>query len=284
MTQPQNCLRRIQQEYDSFSKTEKKIADYVIAAPDSFVHKTIDEVAGELNIAISSVFRFTKTMGGYKGYQAMKIAIVSEISDSVKGIVEDQIEELDDEENITEKIFNQNIRMFKESIKVMDFGLIKKSVQYMLNAGQVHFYGFGSSSIVALDAQHKFMDSGLNTASYSDLHMQLKAATMLRKDDVAILISQSSSEEQFNKVLDEVKATEAKVIVITNKSNAKLQKKADVVLKTTTMNYSENDPNETISRIVQLSLIDSIYANVMSSKDNVVKQTFGKLKNYLVKE
>ena len=282
MSQPQQCISRIRGQYSEFSLKEKKIAEYILNSPENFVYKTIDQVAEDLDVAISTVFRFTKTLG-FKGFQAMKIALASEISEPIKEMVEEKILENDNEQAITEKIFNNNIRMFKETIQVMDFSSIKKSVNMIIQANRVEFYGSGSSAIVALDAHHKFIGSGISTSAYSDTHIQLKAAAQLTENDVAIFILQSGSDEGLLRVSQIAKETGAKIITITNNSNPKFSKLSDIVLKTGSMSMGSGGTDD-FSRIIQLSLIDSLYVNVMGAKKNMnVKSPLKKLKNYLGK-
>ncbi|RBW69290.1 MurR/RpiR family transcriptional regulator [Bacillus taeanensis] len=278
MGQPQYCLTKIQSSYSQFSKTEQKIADYILQSPENMVHKTIDQVAAELDVAISTVFRFSKRLG-FKGYQAMKIALASELSAAVKEIVEEKITENDNEQAITEKLFNSNIRMFKETIQVMDFSSLKKAVDVILKSEKVEFYGTGSSAIVALDAHHKFIGSGISTAAYTDSYLQLKSASQLTEKDTAILISHSGKDEELIRVLEAAKKQGAVTIGITNFSQSPLSQKADYVLYTAS-NQVDVRSDDTFSKIIQLSLIDALYVNVMSSQKSFLKNSINKLKGY----
>jgi RpiR family transcriptional regulator, carbohydrate utilization regulator len=278
MGHPQECIGRIHANYTSFSKTEKKIADYILHSPENVIHKTIDQVAEELNVAISTVFRFTRTIG-FKGFQAMKIALATEVSESLKEMVQEKVTEMEEEQVITEKIFQNNIRMFKETIQVMDYAALKKAVKKIVEANRVEFYGIGSAGLVALDAHHKFVETGISTAAYTEYHLQLRTAAQLSEKDVAIFISDYATEEETLKIMDIGKHSGAVIIVITNYSNSRLAQKADILLKTVSLHHDPRS-EDTFSRIVQLSLIDSLYANVLSAKKDINKTPFEKLKNY----
>jgi RpiR family transcriptional regulator, carbohydrate utilization regulator len=278
MSHPQECISRIHSHYASFSKTEKRIADYILQNPENIVHKTIDQVAEDLNVAISSVFRFTKTLG-FKGFQAMKIALATEVSETLKEMVQEKVSEMEEEQAITEKIFQNNIRMFKETIQVMDYHALKKAVNKIVAANRVEFYGIGSAGLVALDAHHRFLGTGISTAAYTDYHLQLRASAQLTEKDVAIFITDHTTEEETIKIIDVAKDAGAVIVVITNYSNIKLVQRADIILKTVSAN-SDPRNGDSFTRIIQLSLIDSLYANVLSSKNNLNKGPFEKLKKY----
>jgi RpiR family carbohydrate utilization transcriptional regulator len=273
-----HCLSRINSNYSQFSNTEKKIADYILLSPESVVNKTIDQIAEDLNVAISTVFRFSKRIG-FKGFQAMKIALASEISEPFKEMVQERINENDNEQAITEKIFNNNIRMFKETIQVMDFTALKKAINVITSGNLIQFFGTGTSNMVALDAHHKFIGSGISTIAYGDSHLQLRSASQLTEKDVAVLISHSGTDHEILELLEIAKDKGAATLGITKFSNSPLSKKADVVLYTVS-NETENS-GDSYSRILQLSLIDSLYVNVMSAKKGAAKNSLGKLTAYL---
>ncbi|MBY0233653.1 MAG: SIS domain-containing protein, partial [Burkholderiaceae bacterium] len=84
------------------------------------------------------------------------------------------------------------------------------------NAGRrIEFYGVGNSGIVAQDAQHKFFRLGVNTAAWSDGHVQLMSATMLQAGDCAVLISNSGRSRDMLDVAEIARKKGATIIIIT---------------------------------------------------------------------
>jgi RpiR family transcriptional regulator, carbohydrate utilization regulator len=276
MEQPQQCLTRIQSFYPEFSEMEKKIADYILRFPEKMIHQTITQVADDIGVATSTIFRFCQRMG-FKGYQTMKIVLASEISSPIREMVQEKIQEQDNERAVTEKIFNTSIRTFKDTIQMMDFSSIKKAVKAILNAERVEFYGTGSSGIVALDAHHKFIGSGISTVAYTDPYLQLRAASQLTEKDVAVIISDSGVNAETLSVLDAAKEAGAKTIVITNLIRSPLNKKADIILRTVTSGIRTHS-EDVFSKIVQMSLIDALYINVIKAQKGTAKSPIEKIK------
>ena len=85
------------------SVKKKKIANYILEQPEQIIHSTINEVADDLNVADATVFRFCKRIG-FKGYQAMKIALAAEIMTPIQQIHE-EISETDNEKRLLKKSF-----------------------------------------------------------------------------------------------------------------------------------------------------------------------------------
>lgn len=282
MENPQYCMATIKSNYNQLSKTEKIIADYILQSPNKVLHQTITQVADDLNVATSTVFKFCKTLG-FKGYQAMKIALATEIATPIMDMVEDKITEYDTEQQITEKIFNTNIRTFKDTMKMMDFSMMKKAVDVIARADKVEFYGLGRSGIIALDAHHKFIGSGISTAAYTEQYLQTKAASQLSTKDVAIFILDNQDDKGLEHALDIAKSTGATTIGITSAARSSIGKKADLILLTAGTSQTTVGDSDMMTRIIQLSLIDALYVNVMNAKESFLKNSIKKLKSYLGK-
>ncbi|WEG11947.1 MurR/RpiR family transcriptional regulator [Pullulanibacillus sp. KACC 23026] len=280
MEQVNYCLANIRSNYQSFNKTEKLIADYILESPNKILYQTISQVADDLKIANSTVFRFCKTLG-FKGYQAMKITLAAEVANPYLESVQEKITEYDTERQITEKIFNTTIQTFKETMKMIDFNQVKQAVDTIVKADRVEFYGLGNSAIVALDAHHKFIGSGITTAAYTDSYLQQKAATQLTNKDVAVILSDLDHQEDLFKVFEIAKASGAKTIGFIHFSNSPLSRGVDVALNMAVNGMNDQLENGVSSRILQLSLIDALYVNVINAREGFLKNSIKKLKSYL---
>lgn len=83
----QHGLARIRSNYSRLSEKEKKIVDYILQHPKAMIHHTINQMADELEVVESTVFRFCQRVG-FKGYQALKIALAAEMVTPVADIHE----------------------------------------------------------------------------------------------------------------------------------------------------------------------------------------------------
>ncbi|ASN06134.1 MurR/RpiR family transcriptional regulator [Virgibacillus necropolis] len=253
-------LASIRGNYGKFSDKEKKIADYILHNPQNIIHHTINQVADELNVAESTVFRFCQRIG-FKGYQALKIALAADIVTPMKDIHE-KINEEDSIGTVSEKIFRSNIKTIEDTMHILDGAIFEQAVEAILEAGRVEFFGNGGSALIAMDAYHKFIRSGLQVSSNLESHMQLMSASQLTDKDVAILISHSGSTKDMLDVLQILKERGVKTISITNFAKSPLTKDADISLYTVA---EETDfrSEAMSSRFAQLSIVDALYTNVM---------------------
>ncbi|WP_404330080.1 MurR/RpiR family transcriptional regulator [Mesobacillus maritimus] len=270
------CLARIKTHYAKFSDKEKMIADYIVENPDKIVHTSINQFAEDLGIADSTVFRFCKRIG-FKGYQAMKIALASEIVTPIKDIHE-TINEEDDIRTVSEKVFRTNIKTLEDTLQLLGGGGFEKAVDALIKANRVEFFGSGGSGIIAMDAYHKFIRTGIPVLFNSDSHIQLMSASQLTENDVAVLISHSGTTKDIIHVLRILKENGVKTIGITNFAKSPLSEKVDIALYTVA-EETDYRSEALSSRIAQLSIIDSLYVNVMIARKEASKESLHKMRN-----
>ena len=256
------CLAKIRSLYSNFSEKESKIADFILNDPRYIIHLTITQFAEELNIADSTVFRFCKRIG-FSGYQAMKIALASEVVAPIQNI-HDEITELDDTKTLAEKVFRSNMKTLEDTMQIIDANELSNATEALLNARKIEFFGSGGSYILAMDAYHKFIRTGLNVAAPTDSHIQLMSASQLNSKDCAVFISHSGSTKDILKICQVTRKTGAKTIAITNLAKSPLSKQVDIPLYTIS-DETDYRSEALSSRIAQLSYIDTLYVSVMRS-------------------
>ncbi|PZD96772.1 RpiR family transcriptional regulator [Paenibacillus sambharensis] len=260
MNNPKPCLLSVRTNYPKFSVTERKIADYILQNPTKIIHSSINQLAEDLKVADSTVFRFCQRIG-YKGYQAMKIALASEVVAPVKDIHE-AVEEDDSLDTIASKVFRANMKTIEDTLTVFDEARLQQAVDMITGSRSVHFFGSGGSSVIALDAYHKLIRTGLNVSAVTDTHFQLMAASQLTEADCAVLISHSGSSKDILHILNIVKSSGVKTIAITNHAKSPLSAAVDTPLYTVS-SETEYRSEALSSRIAQLSIIDVLYVNIL---------------------
>ncbi|MGY3715729.1 MurR/RpiR family transcriptional regulator [Sutcliffiella cohnii] len=261
--QQQSVLMNVRTNYPRFSVTERKIADYILKNPNKIIHSSINQLAEDLDVADSTVFRFCKRIG-YKGYQAMKISLASEVVSPIKDIHEN-VDEGDSFDTIASKVFRANIETLEDTLQIVDEEQLQLAVDTIVSSRSVHLFGSGGSSIIALDAYHKLVRTGLNVQTVTDTHFQLMAASQLTEQDCAVLISHSGSSKDILHILNVVKKNNVKTIAITNFAKSTLS--AGVLVPLYTSSKETDFRSEALSsRIAQLTLIDVLYVNILLKK------------------
>ena len=270
-----NGTARIRGAYSTLSKKEQRIADYILKQPEKIIHHTINQVADDLDVAESTVFRFCQRVG-FKGYQALKIALASDVVAPLQDIHED-ITETDTALEIAEKIFSTNGKTIESTRQILEGTSLEKTVELFLGARRIEFFGSGGSAVVALDAYHKFVRSGLQVSAILESHMQLMSASQLTTADVAVVISHSGASKETLDIAKLLKEKDVPMIAITNYAKSPLSKLADVSLYTVSQETAFRS-EALASRIAELSLIDALFTAVMMRRGEAARTSLQQMR------
>jgi DNA-binding MurR/RpiR family transcriptional regulator len=128
-----------------------------------------------------------------------------------------------------------------------------------LNRGRhIELFSTGVSFPVAYLASCKFKLIGLPASSQFDAHMQMVAATQLRKSDVAFGISCSGATRETVRCLEIARARGAKTICLTNSITSPITACSDISLFATPSEIKYFQA-PLASRITQLAIIDALF-------------------------
>ncbi|MGF9820786.1 MurR/RpiR family transcriptional regulator [Brevibacillus agri] len=257
---PASVLAQLRAIYTQLSGKEQQIADYILQHASKIVHLSITELADQCQCADATVFRLCRRLG-FRGYQAFKIALASEVTNPKQSIYQEINLDDDDIGSIAEKIFTANLETLRDTLQIMNKEELLKIVDCLEHATRIEFYGTGGSAAIAQDAYHKFMRTGIPCIHHSDAHYQVMSASLLSEGAVAVGFSHSGSNKDILAALQVAKQRGAKTIGITSYGKSPLVRQADMCLYTTS--------RETLfrtealsSRLAQLCLIDLLYVAV----------------------
>ena len=255
-------ILQIKSQYNTFNETERKIADYILNNTKDLIYSTISQVAEKLQVSDATISRFCKKIN-LKGFQELKITLATELNEvSDNNYANEQISENDDEQTIVNKVFKANITALNDTLLSVDPALIEKAADTILASDQIVFYGNGGSVIVAMDAHHKFLRTGLKVSVYTDNHLQLMSIAQLTNKDAVIIISHSGSNLNMINLLDIAKENGTKTIAITSFPKSPVGEKADITINAISQETGHQF-EAFASRIAHLTILDSIYMSVV---------------------
>ena len=248
-------ILNIKIHYDSFSKAEKKIADFLMENPAQILPLYITELAEKTGTSEATAVRFARRLG-FDGYQQLKIAIAQ---DSGARPINENITKNDKASDIFPKVCDDIYCSLEKTKRALDGEALEKCCNAILRADSIVVCGLGNSASVATDASHKMFRLGLNAHAYTDNHMQAIAAAHMGKNSVLIGISHSGASKDIIQAMDLARRNGATTVAITNAGKSPIDKVSDIILHTVS-----DETNYRIlglsSRIAQLAIIDTIYS------------------------
>lgn len=270
-----NVLSKIRALLESLSVKEQVVANYILENPDETIHQTITELAENCHVAESTIFRLCKRMG-FRGYQAFKIALASDIVQPIENIHE-EINSDDSIGIIQRKLFQSHIDALNDTLTLMEEDKLQATIDAIVNADKVDFYGSGGSAIIALDAYHKIIRTGISCSYQQDSHLQVMSAALLTNKSVAIGISHSGSNKDVIDAIRIAKESGATTVGISGYLKSPLTKEVDIALYTSSRETKFRSESMA-SRIVQLALIDTIYVGVSVKKQEETIESLQKIR------
>lgn len=207
---PAALTGRIRDSSKLMRKSERKVADYVLANLNDVINMRIVDLAAQADVSEPTVVRFCRAVG-CEGFQDFKLALAQQLASSPSfGKV--AVTDTDSVADFSHKIFDSTIDTLLKVRDSLNPANIRKAIAALTNANRVEFYGHGASAAVAADAQHRFFRLQLASAAYSDTHIQKMSALSLQKGDVVVAISQSGRTRSLLDTIELVKDMDAIVI------------------------------------------------------------------------
>jgi DNA-binding MurR/RpiR family transcriptional regulator len=137
---------RISTLYNSFTKSEKRLADYILKERDQIMFMSITELAEKSKVGESGIFRFCKNLG-LKGYQEFKISVAqslnSEENDTTRNI-DTEILLNDSLDVLAGKVKQTNISALDQTYNLLDYKDLDLAVEKIIAAERIRFFGIGS--------------------------------------------------------------------------------------------------------------------------------------------
>ena len=252
----QNKLNSIK---SSLTKTENKIADYLIHHMEEAKTSTSQELAQTLGIGQSTIIRFSKKMG-YLSFREL----LADLSSSANKIELQEVDENESTKETMKKIMMQMQEIVSLTLADNKLSEIEKAVDYLKNAEQIILFGIESSNLYAKYLANQLTKMGflcLTSDSSHTTHMQIENAC---ENTVLFLVSETGKTIE---VLNAAKLAKEKGIVVislTRKTKNPLYEYSDIILKTVAFD-TVTRLNVTTMRASQLYIIDVLYILIMKS-------------------
>ena len=197
----------------TLSKSEDKVADFVLSDPDTVVQASIQSLAKSCGVSEPTVVRFCKAIG-CSGYHDFKMKLARSRASQEKYFFRDVAAD-DSSKVLSEKLIDSAIASIQNVRNQLDHSAVDQAIELYCNAERAEFYGSGGSAVVAEDAQLKFFRLGKPAISYADPHIQLASAALLDKNSLAIAISYTGRNKDMLDAVALVKEAGAPVVTVT---------------------------------------------------------------------
>ncbi len=207
----------IESKYDSFTNTEKTVADF-------FIHKTeqIDFSASNISKIIftseAALSRFARKCG-YSGYREFKYLYER----SIAGRTETR------KANVL-PVLNVYQELISKTYSLVDEAQINRVVEAVYKKKRIVVCGVGSSGLAAQEMENRFMRIGVDIDSLQEYdRIRMKAAS-IDETDMILGISVSGTSESVLFLLQVARSKGAGTVLITANNKAAFKEACDEVI------------------------------------------------------
>ena len=276
MSVNKSVLQTIRNGMDTFSKGQKRIAQYILENYDKAAFMTASKLGQTAQVSESTVVRFAAELG-YAGYPDMQKALQEMIRNKLTSI--QRIEVSNDrigDQDIMSMVMQSDIEKIRLTLEETDRTSFSRAVEAISSARRVYILGVRSASALAnfMSFYFTFIFDNVvhvDTTSISEVFEQVMR---IGPDDVLIGLSFPRYSKRTVKAMQYAKKQGATVIAITDSDVSPLANIADVSL------FAKSDMASFVDSLVApLSLVNALIVAVSRVKNDQLEATFGKLES-----
>jgi len=212
-----------------------------------------------------TVIRFCRSLG-CEGLSDFKLRLASGLTGTVP-VMHAQVTGNDSMAELGDKVLGNTAAAILQVRDQLNRDTIDRAIELINGAARVEFHAVGHYSVVAQDAQFKFLRLGLACSACTDPRMLLLSANVLGPKDIAVFISGHGRIPELLEAADRARQRGATVLAITA-SQSPLARKADLAL---IVDHVEDVATQLpmVSRILHLLVIDILAVGVAMRRSGV---------------
>ncbi len=271
-----NLLSIMNEHMSEFSKGQKLIANFIAEHYDKAAFMTASKLGVTVGVSESTVVRFATELG-YDGYPKMQKAMQEMIRDKLTSVQRiDVTKNRIADESVLEAVLNSDIEKIRRTIEETSKEDFRQAVSAISHAKTIYIFAVRSSAALASFLGYYYsliFDNVKVISNYGESEIYEKLFR-ISEEDVIIGISFPRYSNAAIKAMTFARRRGAKVIALTDSMTSPLVELSNYVL------IAKSDMASVVDSLVApLSMINALIVATVITRDNDVKDTFGKLEN-----
>lgn len=271
-------LQQLRARRQDLTKSERKVADFVLSRPQDVIHMRIVDLATESHVSEPTIVRFCRAIG-LDSFQNFKLSLAQQLVRS-EALVPFAVDAADQPVDLGRKLINNTMDCLAQVRDSMDWEAVQRAISKLSQARHVTFWGFGASGIVATDAQQKFFRLTPASSAHCDPDMQHMLSATLGEKDCVVAISHSGRTRHLLESGQLAQERGASLIALCPRRTPLFQQ-CDIALP-----VAIDEDNETFtpmnSRLAHLVLLDMLATGVYLKKTPDIDRDLDQIKRSLM--
>ena len=269
-----NLIAMIEEGMPTFSKGQKRIANYILEHYDKAAYMTASKLGALVGVSESTVVRFAIELG-FEGYPEMQKSLQELIRMKLTSVQRVEVtNSLIGEGDVLEKILMSDAEKIRRTLEEVDREAFEAAVDKIVSADKIYIIGVRSSSSLAgfLNFNFRMIFDNVKfvqTTSGSEMFEQIMS---IGPNDVLIAISFPRYSKRIVNAVEYAHNAGADVISLTDSHQSPIAGVADQLLLARSDLVSFVD-----SLVAPLSIINAIIVAVSRKKMDDIRVRFEKL-------
>ncbi|MGK3723222.1 MurR/RpiR family transcriptional regulator [Priestia megaterium] len=259
----ENVYKHIAEQMPTMSKSNLRIAKYILENPNTVPFLTGDKLAKITGVSPATVVRFA-TFLGYSGYpelqQYMQSSAQQQLTTTERLKISKEV--YNDQDQSVYDIFLDDISNIRSTLDKLDIEVFKSAVESLIKAKRVYIVANRSATALGVFLQYYLQFLLEQVELIHSIENVSERIFDLNEDDVVIGISFARYTKSTLKVLSYAKEKEATTVAITDNLLSPLIPYADIPLTA-----SSQMPTFIDSFVAPLSLINALIISVGKEKE-----------------
>ena len=266
-----DILEILQQKTAGFSKSQRRIAQYICEAYDKAAFMTANKLGKTVGVSESTVVRFAVDLG-FDGYPSMQKAMQDMVLNRLTSV--QRIEVANDrigDQDVISTVIQSDIEKLRQTGETVDRDAFQSAVDAVLTARRVYVIGVRSVAPLAnfLGYYLNYMFNNVRTVTASGTGEMFEQIVGIGKEDAVIAFSFPRYSSATINAAQYCSNTGAKVIAITDNRQSPLAEHSEHVICAKSDMVSLVD-----SLVAPLSVVNALIVACAAKREKELHRTF----------
>lgn len=255
---------KIQEQQEAFSKSELKIAQFILDQPQDVLEMTAQQLARAADSSSAAVIRLCKRLKVY-GFPQLKIELSADLSGGeLSRKIQPEVRENEEISSIKERLLVNTQNSLAETVEEIDDDQIHQLSQIVARSRRLLVLGIGVSNLVAQDIAQKWGSVGTIVIAFNNVNDLLPIVANAGIEDSLWVVDNSGETPEAIYVAQIAKERKVPIITMTKKGSNTISELGDVEIHTSQPIELPGRIAATDSLLLQFMAIDIIFYDFVS--------------------
>ncbi len=223
----------VRAHFDSLTKSERRIADYILRNSDEAAFLSAAELADRLGLSEATIVRFAHTLG-FAGFPELRACLQDlfrrRVSHAAR--LRKKLAEISPESHILEQVVAMEMEYLTDALQTVSRDAFDEAVRLICGARRIFVYALSGSATLAELLQHRLRRFGLEVVLLTQSGREIcEPLLTLGSQDVLFALLFFNLSDVMEATLAYAKACGARVILLTDTLGPLLREHTDVLLE-----------------------------------------------------